>query len=767
MGINSIRTPLILALTTLSSLAQTNYEPYIFTTLAGGGGFSTNQPGSAARLWWPIAVAVDAEGNVYVADQVNHAIRKVTPHGLLTTLAGRPGTSGNANGTGTTARFNLPSAAAVDRDGNVYVADTLNHSIRKVTSDGMVTTLAGQAGSRGSANGQGVRARFNEPFGVTLDAAGNVYVADTWNHAIRKVTPTGLVTTLAGTAGSSGSTDGTGGSARFNGPNGLVVDGATNIYVTDTFNHIIRKMTPVGTGWEVTTLAGEAGSPGSADGINRDARFNEPNGLALDRSGNLYVAEWASHTTRRLTPEGTNWVVMTLAGLAGHLGSADGMDRDARFSNPAGIALDSDDNFYIADAANHLIRRMKQTGSEWSVTTLAGLGGSFGSADGTRTAARFRGPTGVAIGDSGMLFVADQLNHTIRSVTSGRGLASTLAGLPGYGGISDRTNDQARFGGPSGVAVDSAGNLYVTETVTCTIRKVTSSGVATTLAGRPGVAGGDDGMNGDASFQYPQGIAMEKSGRLYVADTSGSTIRKVTPEGDDWVVTTLAGRYDTPGYQNGTGSGVLFNNPSGVAVDSAGNVLVADTLNHVIRKVTPAGVVTTVAGQPGAPGDADGPGTAASFYAPMGVAVDSVDNLYVADTYNNTIRKVTPTRVVTTLGGLAGNLGTADGTGDAVRFANPFAVAVDLSGNLYVSDFYFGTIRKGVPTPRILNQRIYGDQFGFDLEGPTGRLVVVEASDDLVNWLPVWNNVFDVGSLSFRDSWGAQLHHRFYRASFP
>lgn len=538
MGINSIRTPLILALTTLSSLAQTNYEPYIFTTLAGGGGFSTNQPGSAARLWWPIAVAVDAEGNVYVADQVNHAIRKVTPHGLLTTLAGRPGTSGNANGTGTTARFNLPSAAAVDRDGNVYVADTLNHSIRKVTSDGMVTTLAG-------------------------------------------------------------------------------------------------------------------------------------------------------------------------------------------------------------------------------------LGGSFGSADGTRTAARFRGPTGVAIGDSGMLFVADQLNHTIRSVTSGRGLASTLAGLPGYGGISDRTNDQARFGGPSGVAVDSAGNLYVTETVTCTIRKVTSSGVATTLAGRPGVAGGDDGMNRDASFQYPQGIAMEKSGRLYVADTSGSTIRKVTPEGDDWVVTTLAGRYDTPGYQNGTGSGVLFNNPSGVAVDSAGNVLVADTLNHVIRKVTPAGVVTTVAGQPGAPGDADGPGTAASFYAPMGVAVDSVDNLYVADTYNNTIRKVTPTRVVTTLGGLAGNLGTADGTGDAVRFANPFAVAVDLSGNLYVSDFYFGTIRKGVPTPRILNQRIYGDQFGFDLEGPTGRLVVVEASDDLVNWLPVWNNVFDVGSLSFRDSWGAQLHHRFYRASFP
>ncbi len=761
----SIRAMLVVMLTSLSSLAQSHDEPYSFTTLAGGGGFRTNLPGSAARFWWPIAVAMDAAGNAYVADQGNHSISKVTPDGTVTTFAGRSGAAGSANGAGTAARFNLPSGAAVDREGNVFIADTLNNSIRRVTPAGVVSTLAGQAGSRGGADGSGSAAQFNEPFGVALDSAGNVYVADTWNHTIRKVSRAGVVTTLAGVAGSPGSADGTGEAARLNGPNGLVVDSATNIYVADTFNHTIRMLKPVGTEWEVTTLAGEAGSSGKDDGTNHDARFNEPNGMSLDGAGNLYVVEWANHTIRRLTPDDGNWVVTTLAGSAGNLGSADGKSNDARFNNPAGIALDSAGDFYIADAANHLVRRVKRTGTDWAVTTLAGLGGNSGSTDGVRTSARFKGPSGVAVDGSGTLYVADHLNHTIRSVSPGRGIVSTTAGLPGYGGSAGGTPDTTRLGGPFGVAVDSAGNVYVAETVNCTIRRITPSGEVTTLAGQPGVLGGDDGSNGDATFQYPQGIAVDKSGSLYVADSSGYTIRKVTPVGTDWVVTTLAGRYYTFGSQNGTGTGARFNLPTGVAVDRAGNVFVADTLNHLIRKVTPAGVVTTFAGGAGVPGDADGTGTAARFYAPMGVAVDSEDNVYVADTYNNTIRKVTPTRVVTTLGGLAGTLGTADGTGDAARFTNPAGVAVDNAGNLYVTDFYFNTVRKGVLRPRILNEGFDSGRISFDLAGPTGRMVVVEASTDLANWLPVWTNVLGAGPLQFTDPQSGDLASRFYRAN--
>ena len=198
-------------------------------------------------------------------------------------------------------------------------------------------------------------------------------------------------------------------------------------------------------------------------------------------------------------------------------------------------------------------------------------------------------------------------------------------------------------------------------------------------------------------------------------------------------------------------------------MDSAGNVYVADTLNHLIRKVTPAGVVTTFAGGAGLVGSADGAGTAARFYAPTGVAVDSADNVYVADTYNNTIRKITPARVVTTLGGMPDNIGTANGTGSAARFSNPAGLAVDGDGNLYVADFYFNTIRKGLPAPMILNAGFIGGQFGFNLTGPPGHLVTVQASTDLVSWLPIWTNTF-AGTLNFSDLASVASSNRFYRA---
>ncbi len=754
------------ALTAIQGFAQTTYEPYAFTTLAGGGGYSTNVAGSAARLWAPLAVAVDSVGNVYVAEQGNNTISKVTPAGFATILAGRPGSFGSANGTNGAARFNLPSGAAVDNAGNVYVADTGSHTIRKVTPAGVVTTLAGQAGAIGTANGTGSAARFNNPFGVAVDSAANAYVADTDNHTIRKVTPAGVVTTLAGLAGSPGSADGTNSNARFNAPNGLVVDGTGNVYVADTFNHTIRKMTPVGSNWVVTTLAGLAGSSGSADSTNSAARFDEPNGVALDSAGNLYVADLANHTIRKMKLEGTNWVVTTIAGVAGSFGSADGTNSDARFNIPGTVAVDSADNVYVADIANNLIRKATLIGTNWVVTTLAGTGGVYGSADGTGLHARFLNPSGVAVDSAKNAYVADTLNDTIRKVTAD-GTVTTLAGLPGYGGSADGTGNGARFGNPGGVAVDSTGNVYVADTWNCTIRKVTPAGVVTTLAGLPGAFGGSDGTNNQARFFLPLGVAVDNAGNLYVADTGAYTIRKVTPVGTNWVVTTLAGRFDVYGSQNGTGNNALFNAPISVAVDSTGNVYVADNLNHLIRKVTPAGAVTTFAGGVGVVGNVDGTGTAARFYAPSGVAVDSADNVYVADSYNNTIRKITPARVVTTLGGLSGIIGTANGTGSAARFSNPTGLAVDGDGTIYVADFYFNTIRKGFPAPRILNSGFIGGQFSFDLTGPTGQTLIVEASTDLVNWLPIWTNTFGAGALNFSNPQSSIFSNRFYRTRMP
>lgn len=221
----------------------------------------------------------------------------------FSTFAGSSG-SGSANGVGSVAQFNLPYGVAADTNGNVYVADTLNHTIRQITPAGVVSTIAGFALTSGSADGTNSAARFNTPQGVTVDSAGNVYVADSWNDTIRKLTLTGTnwaVSTIAGSAGNIGSSDGTNGAARFNEPAGIAVDSATNLYVADTYNDTIRKLTPVGTNWVISTIAGLTANAGSADGTNSTARFNNPMGVAVDSAGNVYVADTYNDTIRKLT----------------------------------------------------------------------------------------------------------------------------------------------------------------------------------------------------------------------------------------------------------------------------------------------------------------------------------------------------------------------------------------------------------------------------------------------------------------------------------
>ncbi len=337
-------------------------------------------------------------------------------------FAGMPGADGSVDGTGTAARFSNPNGVAVDASGNIYVADATNNTIRKITSTGVVTTLAGTAGLSGNSNGTGSAARFSNPTGVTVDGNGNVYVADQNNHTIRMVTPAGVVVTLAGSAGIAGNADGSGSLAGFDHPAGVAVDTHGNVYVADRNNHTLRKVTPGGV---VGTLAGSPGSYGSADGNGSNARFYNPNGVAVDVAGHVFVADSSNSTIRKVTPSG---VVSTLAGYIGNSGSFDGTGGSARFDLPRGVAVDATGNTYVADYANHTIRKVTPAGV---VTTVGGSPGVIGEASGVGAAAGFRSPSGIAVASTGILFVADSGNNCISRGTPGLFPITTLTAMSG------------------------------------------------------------------------------------------------------------------------------------------------------------------------------------------------------------------------------------------------------------------------------------------------------------------------------------------------
>jgi sugar lactone lactonase YvrE len=337
-----------------------NPNPVTGSTSTTGGNGSTTDSTSTITFSSPDDVAVDAAGNLYVADYGNNLIRKITPAGVVSTVAGN-GTIGAVDATGTLASFNGPSGIAVDAVGNIYVADSGNNLIRKITSVGVVTTLAGIRVTADTSNTVTTESIFLGPSGVAVDASGNVYVANSGYNTINVVSPAGVVSTLAGN-GNSGADDGVGANATFNNPTGVAVDGLGNVYVADFLNSIIRKVTPAGA---VTTIAGRVDSVGSGNGTGTAASFYFPNSLAVDESGNVFVTDDVNNLIRKITPSGA---VTTVAG-SGVAGSANGIGTAASFDDPSGIAVDATGNLYVADADNNLIRKINPTGL---VTNVAG-----------------------------------------------------------------------------------------------------------------------------------------------------------------------------------------------------------------------------------------------------------------------------------------------------------------------------------------------------------------------------------------------------------
>jgi len=339
------------------SVAQDASQTVIVSTLAGSEQDFADGQGDVARFNHPVGIAIDAAGNLYVADQGNHCIRKITPNGEVSTLAG--GMAGFADGERLNAQFSTPLGIAIDVADNLYVADWGNYRIRKVTPGGEVSTLVDDWEDGGSfADSDASVARFHQPSGIAMDRAGNLYVTDTRNHRIRKVTQKGEISTLAG--GKEGFADGEGHNAQFRYPEGIAIDTAGNLYVADIYNHRIRKVTMRG---EVSTLAGSGSTGydkgGFVDGEGQNARFNEPRDIAIDAVGNLYVTDSGNHRIRKVTPEGE---VNTLAGSGPTgpyvIGFVDGEGQNARFNEPRGIAIDAMGNLYVTDSGNHRIRKI-------------------------------------------------------------------------------------------------------------------------------------------------------------------------------------------------------------------------------------------------------------------------------------------------------------------------------------------------------------------------------------------------------------------------
>ncbi len=656
----------------------------------------------AAYFRGPTGV-VWTQGLIFVADSYNDRIRKIDLAGRVTTFAGN-GIAGFVDGTSGlngTAEFNLVNGLGIDASHNLYVTELNNNAIRKIDVNGNVTTIAGN-GTAGFVDGTGGAhgtAEFNQPQALVVDAQGNIFVADQYNNAIRKIDMNGNVTTFAGN-GTMGYVDGTGGpngTAEFDFPTGLAFDGQGNLLVADQYNNRVRKIDVNG---NVTTVAGNgtAGFVDGTGGVNGTAEFNIPASLVVDGHGNIIVADEGNNSIRAIDPSGN---VTTLAGngMYGFVDGTGGPHGSAEFSGPVALALDTQGNIIVADLANERIRQVDANGN---VTTLAGSS-TFGFADGqaqpTETA-EFNSPWAVRMDNQNNILVADSSNNRIRKIDSAD-LVSTLAGngVPGFVDGTAGPNGTASFDAPTALAVDSQGNVFVSDAANERIRKIDVNGNVTTVAGN-GTMGNVDGTGGPAGtaeFYDPFGLALDGLGNIFVADSGNNSIRKIDANGN---VTTVAGN-GTLGFANGTGgrNGTAeFFDPSGVVVDAQGNLLVADTGNNCIRKIDRNGNVTTFAGsqQSGFADGTIGPNGTARFDFPSDLVFDAQGNLLVADAANAAIRKIDPNGNVTTIAG-NGNDGFANGTlgmSGTAEFNGPFSLTVDAQGNIFVADLYNNCIRK-------------------------------------------------------------------------
>ncbi len=665
-------------------------QQYSISTVAGGANPTTPVSATGISIGQPRRVSVDSKGNIYFSS--GNSIFKISGS-TLSLVAGnsRAGFAGDG-GPAVNAQLSAPQGIAIDSSGNIYISDTNNNRVRIVTPNGIINTFAGNGligaplafGDGGPAN----QANLHLPGGLAVDSSGNLFIADTGDNLIRKVTTDGIINTIAGDSLPGFLGDGAAATnSEVHSPEDVAVDSSGNVYIADTANAYIRKITTDGI---INSIAGD-GSIGYAGdgGLATSAGLIEPYSIGVDSSGNVYIAEPEDGRIREITVSNGDINTVVGNGVLGFAGDG-GPATKAEIHQASGVAVDSSGNLYIADSLNNRIRKV----SGGTISTIGGSGVfSYSGDGGPATSAELFAPNAVAVDSSGDLFISDTQNDVVREVTA-KGVISTIAGTGTAGSSGDGgAATSAQLNLPLGIAVDSSGNIYIADTANARIRKI-SNGTISTYAGNGTVGYSGDGASATAAtLNTPVGLAVDKSGNLYIADQGNNVIRKVSTAG---IITTIAGK-GLQGYSGdgGPATAALLNGPQGVSVDNSGAVYIADTLNSVIREVTPNGTIQTVAGTgaPGYSGDG-GLATAAQFGSPTSVVVDSVGNLYITDS-GARVRKLFTSGIVTTIAGTgvrgyAGDGGLA--TSAMVNGAT--GLAIDSSGHVFLADLANNAIRE-------------------------------------------------------------------------